>query len=107
MKRAHLVISILLPLLFGSSHASGGERVKSDHWAFQPVKRPAVPVVRNAAWARTPLDAFILAKLEKHGIEPNEPADKETLLRRATLARCRLRRRSGFPRIRRSSIRRS
>lgn len=84
MKRSHLVLSVLLPLLFGSSLASGGEGLKGDHWAYQPVKRPAVPVVRNTKWVRTPIDAFILAKLEKHGMQPNERADKETLLRRAT-----------------------
>lgn len=55
-----------------------------DHWAFQPVKRPAVPVVKNTRWARTAIDAFILAKLDAAGLAPNEPADKATLLRRAT-----------------------
>src|SRR5918912_23581 len=55
------------------------------HWAFQPVRAPAVPAVRDAAWVRTPIDAFILAKLEAAGLRPSPPADKVTLLRRVTL----------------------
>src|SRR3954471_330550 len=35
-----------------------------DHWAFKPPVRPALPAVKNAGWARTPIDRFILAKLE-------------------------------------------
>lgn len=54
-------------------------------WAFQKPARPAVPAVRNTAWARTPVDAFLLAKLEERGIRPNPPADKVTLIRRAYL----------------------
>ncbi|MGV3534022.1 MAG: PSD1 and planctomycete cytochrome C domain-containing protein [Chthoniobacteraceae bacterium] len=55
-----------------------------DHWAFQPVKKPAIPVVKNRAWCVTPVDAFILEKLEAKGMVPSPPAQKETLLRRAT-----------------------
>ncbi len=54
-------------------------------WAFQKVTSPAVPQVKNAAWVRTPVDAFILAKLEEKGISPNAAADKATLLRRVSL----------------------
>src|SRR5262249_13045430 len=39
--------------------------VKSDHWSFQPVKRSATPTVRQPDWVRNPIDAFILARLEK------------------------------------------
>ena len=53
------------------------------HWAFQPVRKPAPPVVRNTAWAHTPIDRFILAKLEEKGIQPVRPAAKLALLRRA------------------------
>jgi hypothetical protein len=65
-----------------SSKTYGG--VGKDHWAFQPVKKPAVPPVRDAAWARTPVDRFILAKLEAVNLTPNPDADKRTLLRRVT-----------------------
>jgi hypothetical protein len=52
-------------------------------WAFQKVVRPPVPSVQAAAWVRTPIDAFILSKLEEKNLRPNPPADKATLLRRA------------------------
>jgi hypothetical protein len=54
-------------------------------WAFQPVTKPAVPSVRAGDWVRTPVDAFVLAKLEQKNLTPNAPADRITLLRRATL----------------------
>jgi mono/diheme cytochrome c family protein len=53
------------------------------YWAYQPVKRPAVPPVKNAAFVRTPVDAFVLAKLEAKGLAPVKPADKTALVRRA------------------------
>jgi mono/diheme cytochrome c family protein len=52
------------------------------HWAFQPVKRPAVPTVKNPQWATNPIDAFLLAKLEAKGLQPNPPASKRELIRR-------------------------
>jgi hypothetical protein len=53
-------------------------------WSFKPVARPDVPKVKNAAWVRNPIDAFILAKLEAKHLTPAEPADKVSLIRRAT-----------------------
>lgn len=53
-------------------------------WSFQPVKAYAPPAVKNAAWVRTPIDRFILAKLESHGLRPAPPIDKRALIRRAT-----------------------
>ena len=54
-------------------------------WAFQKVTKPDTPVVRNQAWIRNPIDAFVLGKLEEKGIAPNPEADKRTLLRRLSL----------------------
>ena len=54
------------------------------HWAFQPVKEQPVPDVKNAGWKKTPIDAFILAKLEVRNLAPAREADKRTLIRRAT-----------------------
>ncbi|HVS38148.1 MAG TPA: PSD1 and planctomycete cytochrome C domain-containing protein [Gemmataceae bacterium] len=54
------------------------------HWAFQPVKRPAVPTVKNTAWVINPIDAFILAKLDAKYLQPNPPASKRELIRRVT-----------------------
>ena len=53
-------------------------------WAFQPVKKAAVPAVKNADWVRSPVDAFILQKLEEKGLRPAAKADKHVLLRRVT-----------------------
>ena len=55
-----------------------------DFWSFQRVKPQTPPAVRHTSWGRTPIDAFIAAKLEAKNIEPGPPADKITLLRRAT-----------------------
>ncbi|MDB5313576.1 MAG: hypothetical protein JWO38_7778 [Gemmataceae bacterium] len=53
-------------------------------WAFQPVRRSDPPRVKAAAWCRTPIDHFVLAKLEAAGFTPALEADKLTLLRRVT-----------------------
>jgi hypothetical protein len=55
-------------------------RVTSSHWAFQPVRRPAVP-----AKAGHPIDAFVSAELEKRGLALSPPADRRTLARRLSL----------------------
>ncbi|MFO0850006.1 MAG: DUF1553 domain-containing protein [Gemmataceae bacterium] len=55
------------------------------HWSFIPPTRPAVPAVKDKAWVRTPVDAFILAELEKRGLKPAPEADKRTLARRLAL----------------------
>ena len=55
-----------------------------NHWSFQPVKKPAVPAVRNRPWCVTPVDAFIVQKLEEKQMIPAKKANPETLLRRAT-----------------------
>jgi hypothetical protein len=54
------------------------------HWAFQPVTKPAVPSVKNQKWVKSPIDAFVLAKLESKDMKPATTADKRTLIRRAT-----------------------
>ncbi len=53
-------------------------------WAFQPPHKPSPPTVQNTAWTKTPIDHFILAKLEAEGLRPVAPASKRALLRRAT-----------------------
>ena len=57
------------------------------YWAFLPLKRPPEPKVKDAdaAWRRTPIDSFVLAKLEEKGLTPNGPADRRKLIRRAYL----------------------
>ena len=54
------------------------------HWAYQPLSDPPVPRVRDTSWPRSDIDRFILAGLERKGIAPAPPADRRTLIRRAT-----------------------
>jgi cytochrome c553 len=56
-----------------------------EFWAFQPVKKTAVPAVKDATWARTDTDRYLLAALEARGLKPVTDADKYTLLRRVYL----------------------
>ncbi len=56
------------------------------HWAFVPVKRPAVPAIRNPkVEVRNPIDNLVLAKLSDNGLSPSPPADRPTLIRRVYL----------------------
>ncbi|MFO0929957.1 MAG: DUF1549 domain-containing protein, partial [Gemmataceae bacterium] len=56
-----------------------------SHWAFRPIVRPAIPLVRDARWPRTTVDRFLLARLEAKGLTPSPEADRRTLIRRVTL----------------------
>ena len=56
-----------------------------DHWAFERVERPAVPEVTDQHWPVTPIDRFIMARLEKEGVQPNIEAERVTLARRLAL----------------------
>ncbi|HEY5227427.1 MAG TPA: PSD1 and planctomycete cytochrome C domain-containing protein [Opitutaceae bacterium] len=66
----------------GSSSSYGG--VGREHWSFLPVKKNSPPAVADPAWCRTPVDNFVLARMEESGVKPNPVADKYTLIRRAT-----------------------
>jgi mono/diheme cytochrome c family protein len=55
---------------------------QTDHWAYRPLRDPPVPAVKQRDWLRTPIDAFVLAKLEAVGLTPSPPADRRTLIRR-------------------------
>src|SRR5215471_18702013 len=57
---------------------------QKNFWSLQPVKKPSAPAVKNQQWVKTPIDAFVLAKLQEQNLQPNAPADKLTLLRRVT-----------------------
>jgi len=71
-----------------SKRSAASDPVKTEsagaqpHWSLQPLRKPALPVVKDKSWARTPIDRFILAKLEEKGLKPSPAADKRTLLRR-------------------------
>jgi hypothetical protein len=62
--------------------APAAEQPTNTWWSLRPLQTPEVPAVQKKDWARTPIDKFILAKLEQHKLRPSEPADKRILLRR-------------------------
>jgi hypothetical protein len=99
MKR-HITLAALLACsvvaAVGTATAAGAADAPSEpsapakaaparSWAYQPLKRLDVPAVQHKAWVRTPIDAFVLAKLEAKGIAPSPDADRATFIRRATL----------------------
>src|SRR6516164_1178659 len=51
-----------------------------QHWAFQPVKQPEIPSVKDSSWVRNPIDAFILSKLEARGWHPSAAAEPRAIL---------------------------
>ncbi len=53
-----------------------------EHWAFRPLSEPRPPAVASSDWPRSPIDSFILAKLEAAHLRPAPDADRRTLLRR-------------------------
>ena len=59
--------------------------IYKPHWAFIPPIKAELPETSHETWARNAIDHFILKKLLENGLDPNEKADKETLLRRVTL----------------------
>ncbi len=67
---------------YGAGNSSGKPL---KHWSFIKPERPEPPPVKHAAWVRNPIDNFILARLEREGIEPSPEADKSTLIRRVYL----------------------
>jgi hypothetical protein len=69
---------------FGARSVATIREKARTHWAFQPVREPKVPDVRNKKFVRTPLDNFVIAKLEEAKLMPSSRADKHTLIRRAT-----------------------
>jgi len=56
-----------------------------EHWSFIPPAPRTPPVVKDAQWAKTPIDQFLMARLESEGLTPNPEADRRTLIRRVTL----------------------
>jgi hypothetical protein len=68
----------------GPSGAPPERAAPRPWWAFQPLQAGPPPAVRDAAWPRSEIDRFLLAELEARGLRPARPADRRTLIRRAT-----------------------
>ena len=85
---------LVAPVLLLSAWTAGGVlpewggpdfvEARRTNWAFRPPAAVAPPPVRDRRWIKSPLDQFILARLEARKLAPAPPADKRTLLRRAT-----------------------
>jgi hypothetical protein len=75
---------VLCSLLVSVSPVRSADPDPAKHWAFVPVADPNPPAVKDAAWIRTPVDRFVLSKLEAAGLRPAPQADKRALIRRAT-----------------------
>ncbi|MCE9524969.1 MAG: PSD1 and planctomycete cytochrome C domain-containing protein [Planctomycetales bacterium] len=69
----------------GANWPDGGAESAARHWSFQKVTAIPTPGVKDTAWPASPIDSFILSRLEKEGVAPSPTADKVTLLRRAYL----------------------
>ncbi|MGA7409765.1 MAG: PSD1 and planctomycete cytochrome C domain-containing protein [Bryobacteraceae bacterium] len=67
-----------------SSKDSGKTLEQKAFWSFQPIRKVEPPKVSDTAWVRSPIDAFVLAKLESKGMRPARPATKQEFIRRAT-----------------------
>ena len=92
---AHRMPASAFPLLLLLALFAGGPTLAAapdaadlakarQFWSFQPIQKPAPPLVKNTAWAQTSLDRFILAKLESHGLHPSPLATKTELIRRVS-----------------------
>ena len=67
---------------------ASNEVVKSDHWSFQPVRRPSMRDFKlqiSNLKSQNPIDAFVLARLQREGLTPSPEADRTTLIRRLSL----------------------
>ncbi|HEY3135926.1 MAG TPA: DUF1549 and DUF1553 domain-containing protein [Blastocatellia bacterium] len=88
IKAKRLKIVFVVGLVACTGWAARGEDKFTEsqlkYWAYQPVRKPSLPAVKNRAWAKTGVDAFILKELESKQIAPSPRADRITLIRRAT-----------------------
>jgi hypothetical protein len=83
---AGAIASVISGAVVSADSTPAARRFQSaQHWAYQPVKLPNVPAVKNVKWVRTPVDAFILATLEEQKIAPSPEADRAALARRVYL----------------------
>jgi hypothetical protein len=60
------------------------DKLKKEHWAWQPLSAVTPPQLKDASWARSDIDRYVLGKLEQAGLKPSGDADKTTLIRRVT-----------------------
>ncbi|MGI8978429.1 MAG: PSD1 and planctomycete cytochrome C domain-containing protein [Pirellulaceae bacterium] len=79
---ADLVKWVEMGAPYPETAVAAGRTRDPNHWAFQPANDPSVPAIKSELTASTPIDNFILAKLQASGLGLSPPADKRTLIRR-------------------------
>ena len=86
-RSAYCVLLMLLLAPFGLISAAEGDENKTTnkHWSLQPIIRPSLPKVRDAAWTFNAIDRFVLSRLETEEVAPSPEADGVTLIRRLSL----------------------
>ncbi len=82
-KPAAELASVVKPSATEQPANASNKPPKSDHWAFQPL-RPVKPPASRDPWIDTPIDAFVLQKLQEHRLAPNPQASRLDLIRRVT-----------------------
>src|SRR5882724_12214815 len=84
IKDFKLWVKMGAPYPQATGHAEAAPVDPKRHWAFLPPKEAAAPEVKQTSWVKNAIDGFVLAKLEAQNLHPSNPADKRTLIRRAT-----------------------
>jgi hypothetical protein len=79
-----LTLALTLPLQAAEPAEPTFSPEQRDHWAFRKPLRPNLPRTSNPGWIRSPVDAFLLARLDQAGLKPSPATDRATLLRRVT-----------------------
>ena len=77
------IIALLMATVSAAAPESPFSAEERSHWAFQPVRRHDPPAVKQSGWVKTPIDNFLLARLEAKGLAPAPEASRRALIRRA------------------------
>ncbi len=89
MRTARHWIAVLCGVVVAAAAQAAEESpagaTRAQLWSYQPVSSQAAPAVHDAKWVRTPIDAFVLAKLQEKGLRPSPEASRAAFARRATL----------------------
>ena len=75
--------AVKLPFALGQSRPTY-EKLKKEHWAWQPIANPKVPEVKDASWSKSSVDRFVFSKMDAAGLQPVADADRVSLIRRLT-----------------------
>ena len=74
------------PVADGPSKEFNLAKRRDEHWSWEPVSEPKLPIVKDRTWSSHPVDHFVLSQLEDAGLKPSESTDRRSLIRRLTFA---------------------